>query len=272
MRAGFHVRPAQPADVGAVQRVSASTGQPAVESGADASYVEFVIRTGTALVATDPEGRVVGWGAVRGHVLGSMLSDLFVSPDQQGLGIGGAVLARLWPADRSQPRFTFSSRHAAALPVYARAGLHPMWPLLYMSGPAPAGSTVTARLVETAVAADAEVGLAGADRSHDYHFWRRHPQTSGVLVVDGTRLAACGAVRTAAVVHLCCPRRSDAGPALGAALAAAEGRTVTVHVPGPHPAVPELLRAGFRITDYDIAMATPDLDLPTTWAYSPGLG
>lgn len=272
MRTGIDVRPAEPADVGAVQRVSASTGQPPVESGADAGYVEFVMRTGTALVAADPDGRIVGWGAVRTHVLGSMLSDLFVSPDHQGLGIGRALLERLWPDDRSQPRFTFSSRHPVALPVYARAGLQSGWPLLYLSGPAPHETTLTARLVEAAVAADAEVGLVGAKRGPDYLFWRQTPGTSGVLVFDGTRLAACGAVRAGAVLHLSCPCRSDAGAALGAALGAAGARAVTVQLPGPHPAVPDLLRAGFRIDDYDIAMSTPRLDLPTAWAYSPGLG
>ncbi|HZZ97178.1 MAG TPA: hypothetical protein VFE19_09185 [Jatrophihabitantaceae bacterium] len=38
-----------------------------------------------------------------------------------------------------------------------------------------------------------------------------------------------------------------------------------------HPIVAPLLRSGFRICDYDIAMSTADLTLPTTWAYPPGL-
>jgi GNAT superfamily N-acetyltransferase len=201
-----------------------------------------------------------------------MLSDLFVAPDHQGFGLGRELLGRLWPPQQPQPRFTFSSRHPSALPVYARAGLHPGWPLLYLTGPLPAATTVTARLVEAVAAAEAETGLVGTDRAPDYLFWRRIPDTSGLLVYDGPRLAACGAVRPGAVVHLCCPSPSDAQPALCAALAAAGGRTVTAQIPGPHPAVPDLLRAGFRITDYDISMSTPGLDLPTGWAYSPGLG
>jgi hypothetical protein len=36
--------------------------------------------------------------------------------------------------------------------------------------------------------------------------------------------------------------------------------------------LPGLLAAGFRIDDYDLMMATPDLDLPTAPVYHPGLG
>lgn len=272
MTQSFGVRPAQPCDAAAIQRVSAATGQPLVDSGADPAYVDFVMRTGTAAVAVAQDGQVLGWGAIRRHVLGSMLTDLFVFPDHQGSGIGRAVLAALWPPNSPGPRFTFSSRHPSAVPVYARAGLHPSWPLLYLTGPRPEGGAMSARLVGAAVAAEAETELIGADRRAAYAFWLRTPHSVGVLVFDGTRLAACGAVRDGALLHLCCPSRSDAEAALCAALGAARNKVVTVQLPGPHPAAPDLLNSGFRITDYDIAMSTADLDLTTTWAYSPGLG
>jgi GNAT superfamily N-acetyltransferase len=257
--AGFAVRPAQPRDVAAIQLVSAGAGQPAVDSGADANYVEFVMRTGTAAVAVGRDGRVVGWGAVRRHVLGSMLSDLFVSPDHQGSGIGRALLAELWPPDRPGAKFTFSSRHPSAVPVYARAGLHPVWPLLYLTGPRPQRAPLSAELVAAAEAADAEARLSGAHRGADYAFWGRTPDSAGVVVFDGNRLAVTGAVRAGALLHLCCPAPPDAEPALHAALAAAGAPSVTLQLPGPHPAVPGLLNSGFRITDYDIAMCTADV-------------
>jgi hypothetical protein len=47
---------------------------------------------------------------------------------------------------------------------------------------------------------------------------------------------------------------------------------LTVCLPGPHPALIGLLRHGYRIEDWDLAMATTDLTLPAHWAYSPGLG
>jgi GNAT superfamily N-acetyltransferase len=270
--AGFSIRPAQSQDVRGIQRVSAATGQPAVDSGADGAYVEFVLETGTAVVAVGEDEEVLGWGAVRGHVLGSMLSDLFVSPDHQGTGLGRALLGRLWPPGPGQRRFTFSSRHPSAVPVYARAALLPSWPLLYLTGPRPERPAMSARRVEAATAAEAEAGLVGADRSADYGFWGRVAGSAGVVVSDGTRVIAVGAVRSGALVHLCCPSVPDAEAALHAALTAAADPVVAVQVPGPHPAVPALLGSGFRITDYDIAMATAGLDLPTTWAYSPGLG
>jgi GNAT superfamily N-acetyltransferase len=270
--AGFSIRPARPRDVGGIQRVSAATGQPAVDSGADGAYVEFVLETGTAVVAVGEDEGIVGWGAVRGHVLGSMLSDLFVSPDHQGSGLGRALLAGLWPPGPGQRRFTFSSRHPSAVPVYARAALLPSWPLLYLRGPRPERAPMSARRVEAATAAEAEARLVGADRRADYAFWARVAGSAGVVVSDGTRVVAVGAVRSGALLHLCCPSVPEAQAALQAALTAAADPIVAVQVPGRHPAVPDLLESGFRIIDYDIAMASAGLDLPTTWAYSPGLG
>jgi len=49
-------------------------------------------------------------------------------------------------------------------------------------------------------------------------------------------------------------------------------RPLSLCLPGPHPALIGLLRHGYRIEDWDLAMATTDLTLPTHWVYSPSLG
>jgi hypothetical protein len=81
-------------------------------------------------------GSVTGFGATRqlgsGEAAVSMLCDLFVDPRVQGSGCGRAMLSTLWPG--TGRRMTFSSRHAHALPLYARFGLDAWWPLLYLYG------------------------------------------------------------------------------------------------------------------------------------------
>jgi hypothetical protein len=219
------------------------------------------------VVAEPADGVVVGWGATRTHPLGELLTDLFVDPAQHGRGIGRALLERLWPDPASGGRFTFSSQHANALPLYARAGLLPTWPLLYLSGPTdrlPA-TDLDATPVDAASAAGIDAHLAGGDRGADYAFWTRHAQA--VRIGSAVDPVGIGVVRTGEVLHLVA-RESDA---IVAALRASGAATVTACVPGRHPVVPVLLTAGFRITDYDIAMSTPDVVLPPTWVYSPGL-
>src|SRR5205807_6418933 len=126
----------------------------------------------------------------------------------QGQGIGAALLARLWPdrADRS-PRFTFSSRHANAMPLYAKAGLRPIWPLLYLSGEprrlAP-HKTVRANLVGVQDAADAERQLSASSRHADYRYWIEALSGAGLLVYEGARLIAAGAGNEDQLFHLTC--------------------------------------------------------------------
>jgi GNAT superfamily N-acetyltransferase len=288
------IREARPADLAGIARVSLAAGSTGSESGGDPDYVRLLLAAGTVRVAVDSlsMGSVLGWAATRCTPLGSLLSDLFVDPAQHGRGHGAELLRSVWPDPDAPGRLTFSSQHASALPLYARAGLRARWPLLYLTGSRGRvpGSGRQTHLVAPAVAAAADADLAGGDRAADYDHWT---QTGGaaLLVRDGRRVVAAGAVRDGQLVHLtlaavrfwrpvihrqdrppkAAPGDTEADEALRAALAAAPGEQVSVCLPGPHPSVTTLLRAGFRVRDYDVAMATPELTLPTTWAYSPGL-
>jgi GNAT superfamily N-acetyltransferase len=267
------VRAAEPGDVPAIQRVSQRAGQTGDDTGVDAAYVEFVLATARVLVAEDG-GPPIGWGAVRPTPVGEMLTDLFVDPDQHGRGIGRALLDALWPDPDRPGRFTFSSQHPSALPVYARAGLRPIWPLLYLTGSAPSApsspSAVCVRMVSAADAAAVDAELTGGSRASDYAFWTRASPGEAFIVTSDDRTIAAGARRGGELMHLTCPDASVAAAALYAALAAGP-IDAEVCLPGPHPAVVPLLRAGWRVTDLDLAMTTPDVALPVTWAYSTGL-
>ena len=268
----MRIRPARVTDHCAIRAVSIATGQSGVDTGADLDYLAYLHTAGTLLVALDADEQLIGWGATQSALGASMLTDLFVDPGRQGNGVGSRILRALWPQE-SPARFTFSSQHANAIPLYAKAGLHPTWPLLYLTGPpnfvVDSGLRVTR--VSGAAAADAERRLTGAERDAAYEYWTTSRDATGLVIDAGDRLVACGAVRRGAITHLACASADDALAAVQAALSAIGTRTVSACLPGPHPAVPALLAHGFRIDEYDLAMSTPAISLPTTWAYSPSL-
>jgi hypothetical protein len=175
-------------------------------------------------------------------------------------------------------RYTFSSRHPLALPLYAKAGLVPRWPLLYLTGrwTGSADDGLSVELVPGARAAEAELQLLGEDRTPDYEFWTGAQGGSGLVVKDrqstGGDVLCAGAVRSGELAHLVCPAEVDPAAALRAALSACDGEELALCLPGPHPAVQPLLNSGFRITEYDLAMSSRGLALPTGWVYAPGLG
>ena len=184
------VRVATSADAGGIGQVSAATGQPSSDSGADASYVAHLLRHGTVVVA-ETDGRVSGWGATVTTPVGVLLTDLFVDPARQGMGMGRQILARLWPDVAAPGRFTFSSQHTHALPLYVRAGLLPRWPLLYLTGEPDRTMPEFAVSRTNPVAASAADGqLTGrGDRRADYQYWLRDGG-HGLIVADGPRLVA----------------------------------------------------------------------------------
>ena len=274
MPTAVRVRAFTAADAEAVARISALNGQPDSDSGADPAYLAHVGEAGTVLVAVAEHDEVVAWGASTATGWGDLLTDLFVHPDWHGRGLGTAVLGHLWPPETGeQPRFTFSSWHAHALPLYARAGLVPSWPLLYLSGDPTRLQGTPANVVrqKAASAATTELLITGFDRTATYAYWGRRRQAAGFAVYEGSDLVAAGIGSPAELIHLACAPEADASSAVVAALRARDGTHVTICLPGPHPALLPLLSAGFRVVDHDVHMASPGVTLPTTWVYSPGL-
>jgi GNAT superfamily N-acetyltransferase len=264
------IRPAREGDTAGIQRVSLAAGQE--QDGADNDYVRLLLDTGRVYVASEDEV-VVGWAATKITSAGSMLTDLFVHPAYQARGIGRALLAPLWPAHQDGlARFTFSSQHASALPLYVRAGLSPYWPLLYMSGSAtrlPAAPATCIR-VDAQQAAQAEAHHTGLTRSADYAYWARGDRASGIVVHHGDRLVAVGIADATRLIHLCVVDETLAPLAVQAALRTLPS-AASLCLPGPHPAVIQLLEHGFVVEEHDTYMSTRDSALPTTWVYSPGL-
>lgn len=121
------------------------------DSEADEPYLTFVQSSGSLRVAVG-DGTILGFGGV--VTVGNdtaMVTDLFIAPDARGRGIGSILLAHL--LDGTDRRMTFSSKHAAALPAYTRAGMLPSWRLLYLRGRSGTQQAQPSEAAETPAAA-----------------------------------------------------------------------------------------------------------------------
>ncbi|HYA49595.1 MAG TPA: GNAT family N-acetyltransferase, partial [Streptosporangiaceae bacterium] len=263
------IRDAAAADTEAIARIAIATGQDEEWSGSDPAYVRYLLARGRMVVA-EHHGEVAGFGATApigaGPAAITMLCDMFVDPRCHGLGLGQAMLAVLWRD--GTPRMTFSSLHAHALPLYARAGLDAWWPLLYLGGDvtvlaAPPGWAV--QPATPAAVGGLEREWTGIDRTADHEAWAGRPGGQPVLAErDGQPMAAgtvAGEGVEYGIVHLALAPGCGDAEARDAVLAVLSrldppsGRA-RVCLPAPHPAARPLLVAGWNNDFLDVYMAT----------------
>ena len=238
----MQVRRAEPADLAGVRAIAESYGN-LVDWPARPDYLDFELERSALWVACDADG-VAGFAGV--HVDGDYahLADAFVRRDALGRGIGRALLDAALPRDGT--RVTFASRDERALPLYARAGLRPLAPLLYLDGTIEGGGAP--ERVEPAALADRDAAAAGRARPAALEFLAR---AGAYGLVTGER--AYAVVRDGHIG----PAAGDAAEIVAFARAAsAEHGTVHLALPGPHLALAPLLEAGLRVSDLDTYMAS----------------
>jgi GNAT superfamily N-acetyltransferase len=280
------VRLAAESDLTVIGAVAVATGQHDDEGGGNPAYVRHLIDHGRVVVA-ELGGNVTGFGAVRqigsGPAAVSMLCDLFVDPAAHGRGCGRAMLATLWAGD--QPRMTFSSLHANAMPLYAGFGLDAWWPLLYLRGQAARLPMLNEWAVEPAqpgAVSRHELAWTGADRLDDHRYWAAQPGGECLLVRRKAEVIAAGTVITGGpdrrIVHLAMSPAVDDRAAAAAVLlilaelSGPEHGLAHVCLPAAHPAVQALLAAGWQLGEFDVFMATdPGLLDPRRAVPSPAL-
>jgi len=282
---GAEVRAAVQEDLPRIAAVALATGQAREWGGADPAYMAHLLAHGRVAVGVI-DGDVAGFGATRrlggGPGAVSMLCDLFVDPRAHGRGCGRAILDWLWSGTGA--RMTFSSLHGHALPLYTSFGLDAWWPLLYLRGRVEALPAPAAWRAETSSPGEVaalERDWSGADRSQDHQAWARRPGGASVLARrDGQVLAAGttgGEGGGYGITHLSLAPSAgdaDAADAVLAVLASLKpaGGQALACLPAPHPAVRPLLAAGWRVTEFDLFMATgPDLLDPRRAVPSPAL-
>jgi GNAT superfamily N-acetyltransferase len=278
------VRPAIDADLAAITAVLEANDEPVSWPGVPrAPYVDHLLtRPGLRLVVGELDGIVAGVaGSIEvGGPERRFLTDLYVDPARQSRGLGTALLREAMAG--ATERMTFSSSDPRALGGYIRSGMRPWWPLLYLEleagrlGPHDAGVEISpSDVAETAERSRAWTGL---DRSSDFAFYERLPESAGFIVLLDSQPAAIGWARK----ELHAPARwldhatfapgADPVRAAFAVLRAAAGtERLGAAAPGPHPAVAALLDGGVRIDGTDTFCAT-DRDLldPGSLFPSPG--
>lgn len=221
---------------------------------------------------------VIGYAATIGVDRSRHLSDLFLHQDARGQHIGRRLLDAVWETDAElAPRQAFSSVHPAAMPLYIRAGMTPLWPLLYLNGSAAAlpPSRLDVQEIGLALAADHETQWLGWRRHEQYGYWMQRPGARIFGVRDAAGIVAVGCTARNRSMHSIGRLVSVDASLLPDALVAAAswaGDDVMVAVPGVSPAASTLVDAGWRIVGHDIYCASePHLFDPTRVLPHPGL-
>jgi GNAT superfamily N-acetyltransferase len=237
---------------------------PGYPEALDAHYLQL-IRHGRTVVAESVDG-VVGFGAVALSDRGTHLADLFVRPDLQSRGIGRRLLAAVFDDD-AWPRTTFSSSDPRALPLYIRFGMRPLWPNLYLGGDGrriPEQPAVAVTPAEGGEVAALERAWWGVDRPAMHAYWAGQPQAVPFVVRRDGRPIGAGDARARlrgpgrwVNMFFVAPGEDPLAPTLAAIrFSAGPDGTTGGCLLGPHPAVPALIEAGFRVVDRDTYQAS----------------
>jgi GNAT superfamily N-acetyltransferase len=243
----------------------------------DRDYYAHVLEHGRLTVA-DASGIVLGYcGTIPLHGTW-FLTDLFLHQDAHGRGIGGQLLNGVWPAALvDAPRHTLSSLHPAAVPLYVRAGMRPLWPLLYVEGAAESlePTHLATRAITPTDAARHESSWLGWDRQIQYRYWSSRPGARTMAALHGDAVVAVGVIARSRVrhtlLHLAAADPSYLADAVVALVTQVSG-AVLAAVPGLSTALPLLLDAGWRVVDHDLYCASePDLLDPARLVLHPGL-
>jgi GNAT superfamily N-acetyltransferase len=259
------VRPVADEDLPAIAKIAAANDE---HAGTDPRYVSHLRNNGRFLVA-EADGGLTGYCGIRRTAEATMLTDLFVDPDRQSGGAGRRLLEVA--LDGAGERFTFASRDPRAMSLYVRQGMVPRWPLLYLAGPPPGAGALRAERVPNEEAGEAERELTGRDRTADYAYWGTTPGATGLVVRDGNAIVAVGAAAPDALFHLVTADGHDPATTLASALAAFDAGRVSLCLPGPHPALPSLLEARWRIEDLDQHLSSRTDLVSATAVLSPSL-
>jgi GNAT superfamily N-acetyltransferase len=304
MPAGAHLRPAQPADLPDCARIwrdgiNDYLGRLSQREIPD--DLAAISRLHAHLQSTDPEtflvaereGRVIAFGSsVRRDAL-RFLSMLFVEPDEQGAGIGRAILERIMPADGDAALATATdSLQPISNGLYAAYGIVPRMPLLSLVGrPSDPGALGSLPAGVSAVpfedlAAESHGQLAEAVDSLDRdaagfahpadHRFLRLEGRRGFLFRAGDQVLGYGyAAESGRTGPFAVRDEALLGPVIGHVLAAVEPRGASaMWVPGEADrAIVPLLRAGFRLDQFPVLLCwtRPFADFSRYVPISPGL-
>jgi GNAT superfamily N-acetyltransferase len=227
-------------------------------------WLSHVLRTGTLLVAKR-DGEIIGFAGIIARSALVYLSDLFVAPETQSHGVGGALLDAILPRD-GRTLATIGSGDPRAQALYIRADMTPEWPDFQIHVERERWRMAdfdlggvhmveAARMEADLLAFDAEIGGRSRPQEHNYWldecagtaFWfQRGGERIGYGYVRLTPDTALQPADTAVIGPVGVRDSADAATCVLAAAGWALERSSVARllVPGPHSALRPLLVAG----------------------------
>ena len=294
----FSIRRARPADLTTLLRLTlAGLGRrelaDSVKPGDVHAFHTHTLRHGRLLVAVAGD-RIAGYASTIERDDVRILSQVFVDERMRSSGIGRRLVDEIDPPD-GVTRLLVASADERASALYIRRGCVPAWPVytLTMTAaaleclPAGAVNVEPAEISDELVELDATI--SGRSRRDDFAFWAGSGGGTPYLVTLNGETAGVGWIHDPrsgamskwydeeAAVHVgpvgtLSPRDARDGvlAILAAVRQAFPGRGASIEIGGPHPALPELLRAGGRLVDAETFMSnvpnrfgTPDRYVPS---------
>lgn len=270
----FRIRSAVFDDLNAIFKIqieaSVAVGEPDPGPGVPIpSKLVHNLKAGDLLVA-ERDGDLIGFGGAftRGPV--RLLSFLYTRPDVQqgGQGVGRALLDELMP-ESGLTNVVISSAVHRAIAVYTRHGMLPRWPLVMLDAsvirladtpPSPICLAPAEPLDPEFLSWDAELAGRG-ERRTDHQYWldvraglpfwlERAGDRLGYAYIQRLYANSESATPHAAFIGPVAVRDpDDMLPALMALIRRArdESDVLQLDLLGPNPALPEVLKLGFRI-------------------------
>ena len=113
-------------------RCDRDVGEPFPEDPLAWEHIRHFRETGRMVIAVTEDGEPAGFGGVVVRSGVTRLADLFVDPAHQGRGVGKAILREV--LGDASVLTTSASNDPRTLPLYARAGMQPLWPYHFLLG------------------------------------------------------------------------------------------------------------------------------------------
>jgi GNAT superfamily N-acetyltransferase len=228
------------------------------------------------LWVAEHEGQMVGfaWSWVCGDLW--FLAQLFVSPAQQGSGIGGELINRTWePAqnkgatDKALITFTFNT---VSQGLYLRHGMFPRFPIYFFSVASERLKGLEGpqfrymKLEETGshlrLLADIDARTLGVSREKHHRYLINDQSTTGVLLYRGDTCVGYAYVADGHIGPIAVAQSDNMGTAFKTALAMAAGSgtsQVSAFLSGvSRAALSAAVEAGMRITLPMVLMSSRD--------------
>jgi GNAT superfamily N-acetyltransferase len=201
------------------------------------------------LAVAEVDGAVAGFGGTVPRGALTYLGDLFVTASAQSRGLGRGLLEHVLAGTGKV--VTFASSDARAWARYLAAGMVPRYPLVYLRGRVTERPEVPSAPeqpdLDRVVALDA--AASGGRRPKVLRWFACQAGVDLHTVADS--YAFTRTVKDKVIIG-----PAAGAPAVLAAIAAAGDRDLQLSLPGPHPLIPRLVRAGLRIGDRDTVMST----------------